>query len=296
MLLLNNKAGVFIYILLLINIWFIMSVMVYNNSFVLSNNIDVWKNSQEIFSNIYNKWNIAIESVKKYNSNGNWFMDAISCPTNITMSGSTSSWTNISTSMVYDLWNIYCLWSYNWKNFRIYYNEEYQDFKNAYYEWDVVDIIRPVGEYIDMTNNLATSATVTATSLNINKWISIASINDSYTGTTTNAEKHAYYSEKVNTPYITIEMPSTYSVWLVRIYNSAFNSNERKKLNWAKIKLYDGTDTLVKQTTIWNADFLIIDKEFNYSASVTNPAKKVKLVKKQLRNKLLRKPKKRLIN
>ena len=277
MLLKNKKASVFIFILLLINISLIMSVVVYNNIFILNNNIDIWKNSQEVFSSIYNKWNIAIESVKKYNSNGEWFMDGISCPTNITMSGTTMSWTNISTNMVYDFWNIYCLWSYNWNNFRIYYDENFHDFKNAYYEWDVVDIIKPVTEYIDMTNNLATLATVTATPLNISKWISIASINDSYTGTVTDAEKHAYYSESVTGPFVSLELPSAYSVGLVRIYNSAYSSNERKKLNWAKIELYDSGYTLTDQTTIWNADYLVIDKDFNYSAAVTSPSKKVKL-------------------
>ena len=279
----NIKATVFIYILLLINIWFIISVVVFNNTYVLENNINIWKNNQELFSSIYDKWNVSIETVKKYNTNWEWVMNAISCPTNVTMSWTVSTWstilTNITTTLVYDYWNFYCLGDYNWKEFRVYYKEDYWDFKNAYYEWDVVDIIRPVTQYVDMTTNLALLASVTATDLNTDKWISIASIKDGITSTWTDALKHAYYSIKDTDPYITLDLASTYKVWLVRIYNSAYSSKERKKLNWSKIELYDNSSVKVKQTSIWSADELIVDKNFDYSAAVTNPIKKVKLTK-----------------
>jgi hypothetical protein len=60
----NKKASVFIYILLLINIVLIMWIIVFNNTHIISNNLNFWVNAKEIFLNIYNKWKISIDSVK----------------------------------------------------------------------------------------------------------------------------------------------------------------------------------------------------------------------------------------
>ena len=143
----SKKASTFIYILLLINIAMIMWIVVFNNWFILNNNINIWKNAEEVFSSVHNKWNIALESVRKYNSNGNWYTDFISCPTNVTMSGSNNISTWITTNMVLDNWSIYCLWDYNWDEFRIYYNSNYTDFIKVYYSWatgnDIVDLDTP---------------------------------------------------------------------------------------------------------------------------------------------------------
>ena len=121
--------------MLLINIALVVWIVVYNNSYVIVNNIDVWNNQEEVFTNIYNKWNIAIESIKKYNSNGWSYVDGLSCPTNITMSGTTNRQTNLNTTLVEEYWETYCEWTYFGKEFRIYYDDSVEDFDRAVF-WD----------------------------------------------------------------------------------------------------------------------------------------------------------------
>ncbi|MDD3646456.1 MAG: hypothetical protein PHH06_03535 [Candidatus Gracilibacteria bacterium] len=148
----NKNASTFIYILLLINIAIMMGVIVYNNAVILSNNINIGKNSEQVFLNIYNKANINIESVRKYNGNGNGYIDVISCPTNVTMSGTYDTGslmqTGISTEMVYVDGSIFCRGYYNLDEFRIFYNSNFSDFVKAYYDWgegtDIVDLKSPL--------------------------------------------------------------------------------------------------------------------------------------------------------
>ncbi len=145
---LQSKGSVLIYVLMLVNIALIMWVLVFNNIFVLTNHIDVWANSEEVYSEIYDKWHIALQSIKKYNWNWNWNLDALSCPTNITMSGSTSSGTNISTVMTYAAGSIFCKWTYNSKELRIYFDSLINSFESAYYDGDLVNIQQT--EYTDV--------------------------------------------------------------------------------------------------------------------------------------------------
>lgn len=88
----NKKASTFVYILILINLAFILSVVIMNNSYILNNKMNVWFGNKNLFSNIQNKWEIAINSVKFYNTNWNGFDDSFSCPQSITMSGTFSTW------------------------------------------------------------------------------------------------------------------------------------------------------------------------------------------------------------
>ena len=153
--------------MLLINIALVVWIVVYNNSYVIVNNIDVWNNQEEVFTNIYNKWNIAIESIKKYNSNWEWFLDGISCPQNITMSGTLNKRTWITTDLIYKYWKVHCLGEYDtgtWgiKEFKIHYDDLVNDFTTAQYEWDIVNIIESVWTDIELSNtNIALWATVT---------------------------------------------------------------------------------------------------------------------------------------
>lgn len=150
--------------MLLVNIALVVWIVVYNNSYVIVNNIDVWNNQEEVFSNIFNKWNISLESVVKYNSNWEGFLDGISCPQNITMSWSTNRVTGISTTQVYEHGKIYCLWSYNGNDFKIHYDDQVNDFNTAQYEWDLVNIIEASGTNIEVwTTNISLWASVSGT-------------------------------------------------------------------------------------------------------------------------------------
>lgn len=141
----NNKASIFIYILLLVSIALILWLVVFNNSITLTNNLNIWKNSEEVFNNLSDKAEVTIDTVRKYNTNWDWWTDDISCPTNVTMSGSSVMSVGISTSMVNVYWSIYCLWNYTWtwwisREFRIFFNEARNDYESAYYEWDLVKL------------------------------------------------------------------------------------------------------------------------------------------------------------
>lgn len=137
----NKKASIFIFILILVNIILILWYVVFNNVTVMNNNIDIWKNAEEVFINVQQKWDINIKTDIQYNSNWNWFNDFISCPTNVTMSWSIYKVSSISTEMHYSFWSYFCLGDYNWKEFRIFFDKDTHDFTKAFFEWDIVNIV-----------------------------------------------------------------------------------------------------------------------------------------------------------
>ncbi len=157
----NKKASTFVYILILINLAFILSVVIMNNSYILNNKMNVWFGNKNLFSNIQNKWEIAINSVKFYNSNWNGFDDSFSCPQSITMSGTFSTWslkeTWINTSWFFENWSIWCIWTYNWNEFKIYLNKDNLTFNQAKYEWEYLEITNPSTYYWETESTFSDS-------------------------------------------------------------------------------------------------------------------------------------------
>jgi len=137
---LNKKAFSFVYILILLSLSAITSLIIFNNSFILNNIIDIWKNNNSLNSNIYDKTDISFNILKKYNSNWSGFIDAISCPLNVIMSWTLFKQINITTEPLIWSWILYCSWTYNLDNFIIYFNDDYSDFKRAYYSWSFLDL------------------------------------------------------------------------------------------------------------------------------------------------------------
>ncbi len=137
----NKNASVFVYVLILINVALIIGYVVFNNTYILNNNINIWKNAEEVFLKLSDKANINIESVRQYNRNWGWFSDNISCPQNITMSWTidTQSW--ITSEMNYDFGTVYCIFYYLWEPWRIYFDEDTQKFTSVYFKWELRDII-----------------------------------------------------------------------------------------------------------------------------------------------------------
>ena len=164
-----KQWSILLYVMLLINIALVVWIVVYNNSYVIINNIDIGNNQEEIFSNIYNKADISINSVKKYNSNWGGYVDAFSCPTNVTMSGATIKTENIPTSLVISDWETYCEGLHWGKIFRIYYNDDINDFDSSTYwndAWysDTVNIEQSIWTDISLwTENLATKSSTSVT-------------------------------------------------------------------------------------------------------------------------------------
>jgi hypothetical protein len=136
----NKKASIFVYVLILINISLIIWYVVYNNTYILNNNIDIWRNSEEVFSVLSDKWNIAIDSVRQYNSNWGWFTDFISCPQNITMSWSTNRVEWLSSEMRYNFGTVYCYFEYNWDGVRLFFDPDTVEFQRAFYKWELRNI------------------------------------------------------------------------------------------------------------------------------------------------------------
>jgi hypothetical protein len=144
----NNKANIFFAIFVIIALVSTLSILIYNNVNILSNNILIWYNNNDINWKIYEKWDIIINSIKEYNWNWNWIIDIIWCPQNITMSWTTMSWSNILSTLTYLNWNIFCSGDYNSYEFRIYFNNDYTNFLQSYYKNDIVNIIDISSDFV----------------------------------------------------------------------------------------------------------------------------------------------------
>ena len=206
--------------MLMINIALVVGIVVYNNSYVIVNNIDVWNNQEEVFSNIYNKWNISLESVVKYNSNWAGFIDGISCPQDITMSGTLNRGTGISTELIYEYWKVHCLWSYLWNDFKIFYDDELNDFTTAQYDNDIVNIVQSTNTSIDLsTTNIASSASINSSgpfNSNYRESYSVDNNNNSF-----------FASRRQRNTYIQYQLPGAEkSIWeiVIRKFNRDSNN------------------------------------------------------------------------
>lgn len=236
----NKKASIFVYVLILINVSLIIWYVVYNNTYILNNNIDIWRNSEEVFSVLSDKWNIAIESVRQYNSNGWWFSDLISCPQNITMSWSTNRTEWISSEMRYDFWTIYCSFTYNWEEVRLFFNPDTTDFTRVYYNWELRDIVNDffynewVVSWLWPTNIDSTNTT---------EWNSWAQNPDRIFDWNENTQ---YLSRRVNRPKLTLGLWSPKTISKV-IINKKANNWANFWNNWNLIF----TDDTWSTTTVW---------------------------------------------
>lgn len=129
-------ATVLVYTIVLINISVFLAVIVLNNASILSNNRQVENFSTKMNNNIAYKAGINLKFHKKLNSNGSSFIDAVSCPENITMSGVT-----LDTSLFYSDTFVYCQGSYLSSNdFNIYFNTGASDIYAVEYNGELRDV------------------------------------------------------------------------------------------------------------------------------------------------------------
>jgi len=144
----DRRASILLFVLFLVSIAVTMWTVVFNNSWVYHNNIE-YQNIRKILNdNISIKSTSSLNLSKYYNSNWSWFIDNISCPTDITMSWSSSMQTGINSSIRYLTWNILCQWTYSvsGKDFEIYFNSWFTDFSTWTYQWSNVPIIWWIGQ------------------------------------------------------------------------------------------------------------------------------------------------------
>ena len=136
----QNKASVIVYVLILTTLSLLLAVIVMNNYSLLTSNKNYYDIDTKLLNNINSDWKIAVEYDKQVNSDGSWYIDDISCPTNFTMSWVTNVSLNVNTSL-YMSWSLFsCSGSYNWNNLQIYFNSDITDFDRARYDWSYITI------------------------------------------------------------------------------------------------------------------------------------------------------------
>ncbi len=135
----TKKAVVLIYVLFLVMISVIFATILLNNNSYLFNINDYYEYESKLFSNIDNDSKISIDLNKQMNSNWDWFIDNISCPsTNVSMSWGINN-DDIWTILIYS-WVVYCEWNYFWNSLKIYFNTWFTDFDKAEYLWNIITL------------------------------------------------------------------------------------------------------------------------------------------------------------
>lgn len=133
----STAWSVLIYTLFLINIAMIFALVVFNIAWVVLNNSEYQNISRKLSNNILYKWNLSLKYLTSLNTNGGWFTDDISCPTSVTMSWNTLSWT-VVTSQVISWEDTYCAGTYNSNSLYLYFNSDYTAFTGAEYQWSQI--------------------------------------------------------------------------------------------------------------------------------------------------------------
>lgn len=187
----NKKATVLIYVLFLVTLSMIIATIILDNFFSLSSYVGISNREGKLFSNIRSHSSLQVKLLKKLNSNGNWFIDNISCPNWVSMSWTINK-SIISTSIKKSVENIYCYWKYdNWswlKDLKIYFNEDFSDLIEADYGGDSIWVTSWVWNidfwdsdhtFIDFSSNSYHSADNIDDNLNSDnyKWNSTWSVN-----------------------------------------------------------------------------------------------------------------------
>ena len=158
----NKRANIFVYIFLLVFMIGIMWTYVFDELFIVIDNKEFQFNNENIVNKIKDKWNLSISLVKSYNANGSWFVDNLSCPQDITMSWTTSSGSNINSTLNYQNWFIFCLWEYNNNDFKLFFDNNTSKIEKAYYLWNTINlenissIYNWIEDFNDIDNTLIT--------------------------------------------------------------------------------------------------------------------------------------------
>ena len=137
----NKKASVLVYVIILVGIVMSLAVIVSNNYSSLVLNFEDMKIKHTLSQNINSKTNIIYSKLKETNTDWSWFVDNIACPKDFTMSWTTIKDENISSTLIYS-WalnpNIFCSGSFDNKNFKILFNSWFTDLEKIKYDgWEL---------------------------------------------------------------------------------------------------------------------------------------------------------------
>jgi len=135
----SKKWSILIYALVLVTISLTMATILLSTSVTLSLN-NTYVNVKSKLSRVSSDdARVIFKLAKTLNSNGGGFTDNLSCPTSVSMSGSTNSWT-ISTSLFADESSIYCSGTYLSQPLKIYLNSWSTDFSLAEYDGSLITL------------------------------------------------------------------------------------------------------------------------------------------------------------
>ncbi len=128
-----HKGMVLIYTLVLVVLGVFMATVVLNVAVELSNQYDESKIESSLLGNIKTKWNLAMKYARELNHSWSGFIDTISCPQNITLSGATQRTTGVDTALRYLSWSVVCFLenAHNSQDLKIFFNPEYTDIRLA---------------------------------------------------------------------------------------------------------------------------------------------------------------------
>lgn len=138
----TKKWTVLVYTMILVVIWVFMASAVLNVSVELSSQYEINKLEDSLSLNMREKSDVSMKYARLMNHDGNGFIDNISCPQDITMSGSTMRTTWINTQIRFMSGAILCLWesAHIGNDLALYFNSQFDDFQYAEYEWRQVTI------------------------------------------------------------------------------------------------------------------------------------------------------------
>ncbi len=135
----EKKAAIFIYTIILISIILVISSLVLSKTNLQINTNEYQKIRDNLHKKINKKSEFYLWYDKLYNSDWSWFIDNISCPDEITMSWSSSSWT-FSSSLSLS-WNIFlCEWIYNWSNVNLNFNSWFTWFLESSWKEETITL------------------------------------------------------------------------------------------------------------------------------------------------------------
>jgi len=132
----NIKWTVLVYTLVLVIIGVFMATVVLNIAVQLSVEYDNRNIELSLAWIIKTKWDLSIKYSNELNSSGSGFTDILSCPTGITMSGSTllTTWINTQIRFIND--TVLCRWEsvHGWNNLDIFFSWDFSDIEFAQYD------------------------------------------------------------------------------------------------------------------------------------------------------------------
>jgi len=161
----NKKASILVYTIILVNIVLVMSVIILSNTVLLESNISMNNINKTLLNWIITKSELSKKYTNHLNSNWNWIIDNIGCPTTVVMSW-VVNYSSSSSSISYS-GGILCKWIHNSEEFKIYFNSWFTDFGSASYDWSNIFLSWKTWTFLDIDDTFIDFSSYTNSGDNI---------------------------------------------------------------------------------------------------------------------------------